>query len=110
MVIESSSDAPWGAPAGAAVYGERAELRFFRDAAGHEVDAVVLRAGKPWLAVEVKTDDRPLDSGLRYLLERAPIPWAFQVALRGKVDRFVPLDGSRGVRITPMARFLMSLP
>jgi len=92
------------------LHGERAELRFFRDTAGHEVDAVVVRGGKPWMAVEVKSGDAPLDRGLRYLLERVPVPWAFQVALRGRVDR-VQAVGSRGrVRLVPAARFLASLP
>jgi predicted AAA+ superfamily ATPase len=90
-------------------HGQKAELRFFRDAAGHEVDAVVMRGRRPWLAVEVKLDDGPLDRGLRYLVERVGVPWAFQVAVRGKVDRVVALGGRR-VRLVPAARFLSNLP
>ncbi|MSP25009.1 MAG: ATP-binding protein [Myxococcales bacterium] len=90
--------------------GERAELRYFRDTVGHEVDAVVLRRGKPWLAVEVKTGDRPLDSGMRYLLERVKIPFAYQVSLHGKTDTRVPdINGCR-VRLVPATRFLWHLP
>jgi len=92
------------------VHGEKAELRFFRDAAGHEVDAIVLRRGKPWMAVEVKLSDGPIDRGIRYLVERVPIPWAFQVALRGAVDRRVPVGQGRGVRLVPASRFLANLP
>ncbi|MBX3272732.1 MAG: ATP-binding protein [Sandaracinaceae bacterium] len=92
------------------VHGERAELRFFRSIAGHEVDAVVLRKGKPWLAVEVKLEEGPLDRGLRYLLERVPIPHAFQVHLHGATDRVVPDVGRGGVRILPAARLLANLP
>lgn len=92
------------------VHGEKAELRFFRDAAGREVDAVLLRRGKPWMAVEVKLDDGPLDRGLAYLLERVAIPWAFQVALRGRIDRYVPVGAGGGVRLVPASRFLANLP
>ncbi len=90
--------------------GEPAELRFFRDAAGHEVDAVVLRKRTPWLAVEIKTQDRPLDRGLRYLLDRVPIRWAFQVSLRGDEDRMLPDVGKHGVRLCSAAKFLAHLP
>jgi hypothetical protein len=92
------------------VHGEDVELRFFRDAQGHEVDAVVLRRRKPWIAVEVKLSDRPLDRGLRYLCERVPIPHAYQVSLRGTAERFVPDVGAHGVRFVPAARFLSNLP
>jgi uncharacterized protein len=92
------------------VHGEKAELRYFRSPVGHEVDAVMIRRGKPWLAVEVKLDDRPLDGGLRYLLERVHVPWAFQVSLRGTTDRRVPGVGKGMVRIVPATRFLASMP
>jgi len=91
-------------------HGEHTDLRFFRDRAGHEVDAVLFRGRKPWMAVEVKLDDRPLDAGLRYLVERMEIPWAFQVSLRGRVDRRIAELGSRGVRMTTASRFLANLP
>lgn len=92
------------------VYGEKAELRFFRDAAGHEVDAVVLRKGKPWLAVEVKTVDEPVDRGLRYLLDRQAIPWAFQLSGKGTRDTLDRSVGAKGVRLMPVAKFLAGLP
>jgi len=92
------------------VEGVKAELRFFRDTVGHEVDFVVLRNSKPWLAVEVKLDDRPLDPGLKYLLARVQIPYAFQVSLEGTRD-WRPQDiGGARIRILPAARFLASLP
>ncbi|MBI5160110.1 MAG: ATP-binding protein [Micrococcales bacterium] len=90
--------------------GEKAELRYFRDTVGHEVDAVVLRKRRPWIAVEVKLDDRPLDAGLRYLLERVRLPYAFQVSLRGTVDRRLPDVGGARIRQVPIARFLSRLP
>jgi hypothetical protein len=91
-------------------HGERAELRYFRTTVGHEVDAVIVRKGKPWMAVEVKTRDRPLDTGLRYLLERVRIPHAFQVSLRGTADTRLPdINGCR-VRCVPATRLLANLP
>lgn len=92
------------------VHGEKAELRFFRDSVGHEVDAIVVRNRKPWMAVEVKLGDEPLDSGLRYLVQRVTIPHAFQVSMRGRVDRFQPDAGRTGVRFVPATRFLANLP
>jgi len=80
------------------------------DGAGHEVDAVVLRRGAPWMAVEVELEDRPLDRGLRYLLSRTPIPWAFQVSLKGTRDRRIPGVGQGELRQIPAARFLANLP
>lgn len=92
------------------VHGERAELRYGRDVHGREVDAVVLRDRKPWLAVEVKLDDGPLDPSLRYLLERSAIAHAFQVSLRGTKDVRLPDIGRSQVRLIPAARFLTALP
>ena len=43
------------------VEGQKVELRYFRNIRGQEVDFVLLRKGKPWMAVEVKLDDRPLN-------------------------------------------------
>jgi hypothetical protein len=90
--------------------GERTEVRFARDVVGHEIDAVVIRKGRPWLAVEIKTDDRPLDSGLRYFLERARVQHAFQLSLHGAVDRRLADVGGASVRMLPVATFLARLP
>lgn len=92
------------------VYGEKAELRYVRDVVGHEVDALVLRKGRPWLAVEVKLDERPLSRGLVYFLERVSVPFAFQVSLRGAIDRRLAPIGKSQVRAVPAAKFLSNLP
>lgn len=92
------------------VEGARAELRYFRSPKGHEVDFVVLVKGKPWFAVEAKLDDRPLDPNLSYLLERAPIPHAYQVTLRGKKDHLAPSINGCRVRVLPAAKFLAMFP
>jgi predicted AAA+ superfamily ATPase len=90
--------------------GVRTELRYFRTPMGHEVDFVLLKDRKPWMAVEVKADDRPLDSNLKYLLERNDIPLAFQIAFSGSTDVFLPNIGKHGVRLVPARRFLANLP
>jgi len=92
------------------VAGERLELRYFRTTAGHEVDFVVLRRGKPWIAVELKLAERPLDANLKYLLERVEIPFAFQVSLDGERDWRPPDINGAKVRVLPAERFLVQLP
>jgi hypothetical protein len=92
------------------VEGERAELRYFRDTLGREVDFVVLRKGKPWMAIEAKLDQQALDPSLKYLLERVKIPYAFQISLEGAKDWRAPdINGAR-IRILPASRFLLGLP
>lgn len=90
--------------------GEKVELRYFRTVNGHEVDFVLLRERKPWIAIEVKHDDRPLDSNLKYLLERVRIPHAFQISLKGTKD-FAPASiNGCAIRILPARRFLAGIP
>ncbi len=91
------------------VRGERTELRYFRNRLGHEVDFVVLRAGKPWIAIEAKVSDGPVASGLRYFVERVRVPHAFQVFLRGGEGREQRI-GASTVVIVPASRFLANLP
>jgi uncharacterized protein len=92
------------------IHGERAELRYLRDVHGREVDAIILRGRKPWLAVEVKLEPGPIDPSLRYVLERATFTHAFQVSLRGSKDVRVPPVGRTPIRLLPAARFLSALP
>ena len=77
------------------VEGTKLELRYFRTRMGHEVDFVLLRDRKPWIAIEAKLTEGPLDSGLRYLLERVAIPHAFQVHARGGRERRAEDVGNR---------------
>jgi predicted AAA+ superfamily ATPase len=92
------------------VHGEKAELRYVRDVVGHEVDALILRKSKPWLAVEIKLDDQPLSPGLTYFLERVAVPHAVQVSLRGSVHRLHESVGKTQIRSMPAATFLANLP
>lgn len=65
---------------------------------------------KPWIACEVKLDDKPLDSNLKYFLERVHVPYAFQVSLKGLLDyRPADINGCK-VRICPASLFLANLP
>lgn len=90
--------------------GEKIELRYFRDVLGKEVDFILLRKSKPWVAIEVKQSAQGLDSSLKYFLERVRVPYAFQIHAQGDADHWVPsIQGCR-VRIMPVARFLARLP
>ncbi|MGK5084013.1 ATP-binding protein [Bdellovibrionota bacterium FG-1] len=90
--------------------GKKAELRYFRTVPGHEVDFVFLLEGKPWMAIEVKLDDRPLDSNLKYFLERVKVPHAFQISLNGNRNFSVPAINGCQIRILPASQFLAGIP
>lgn len=85
------------------------ELRYFRTPKVQEVDFILLKDRTPWIAIEVKLEDRPLDPNLKYLLERVKMPYAIQISLRGKSDVLLPpINGCR-VRLMPGARCLANL-
>ncbi|MGQ0505206.1 MAG: ATP-binding protein [Myxococcaceae bacterium] len=92
------------------VWGEKLELRYFRDAVGHEVDFIVLRGRNPWFAVECKLSGQQLDSGLKYLLERVRVPYAFQLSAKSEGHIRLPKIGSTEVHLLPAAAFLACLP
>ena len=92
------------------VYGQKAELRYFRDIRGREVDFIILKKGLPWIAVEVKEQEQELDSNLKYLLERTKIPYAFQVHLEGNKFKRIPNINGCTVHILPAYIFLSNLP
>ncbi|MCH2227042.1 MAG: ATP-binding protein [Candidatus Caenarcaniphilales bacterium] len=90
--------------------GDKLELRYFRDTRGHEVDFIVLKDKKPWIAIEVKKTASKLDKNLKYLLERVHIPYAFQIHLHGDDNyRLADINGSI-VRNIPAASLLLNLP
>jgi predicted AAA+ superfamily ATPase len=78
------------------------ELRYFRDTDGREVDFVVTERRKPFLLVECKWEDVPLDKSLRYLKARFPRCEAWQVAAAGSRDYL----SSEGIRACPAVAFL----
>jgi predicted AAA+ superfamily ATPase len=91
------------------IYGMRTELRYFKDTRGHEVDFIILKEAKPWIAVEVKLSEQSLDPNLKYLLERVTIPYAFQVHLKG--NSYYQVDDINGAKVSiiPARRFLSNL-
>ncbi len=92
------------------VEGEKLQLRFFRTRSGHEVDFVLVRAGKPWIAIEVKTSDSQLAPSLRYFVERLQPALALQVVLKGAQERRLENIGKSEVRVISVARLLSNLP
>ena len=66
--------------------GRDLELRYFRDVTGREVDFVVTESGKPFMFIECKWDDAPVNKALRYLKKRFPLCPAYQIAATGKKD------------------------
>lgn len=92
------------------VYGEKTELRYFRDIRGHEVDFIVLKNGFPWIAVETKESEQDFDNNLKYLLERVKIPYAFQVALDGDTFKRLQNINNSIIHILPAYIFLNNLP
>lgn len=87
------------------VDGRDAELRYFRDIDGREVDFVVLEKRLPVSFVECKLTDGPVGSGMRYLKQRFPGVDAWQVAARATRD-YVTREG---VRVAPVLRLLEAL-
>lgn len=84
--------------------GYKTALHFLRDEAKREVDFLVSADGKPWFAVEVKTQDQEVSSNLRYFREKLKIPFSYQVLKRTGVDA---LDN--GVRVVSADKFLAAL-
>ncbi len=61
--------------------GHRMELRYLRDTGKREVDFVVMKGGKPQLAVECKSGERAIGPAVRYFAERTGIPRFYQTHL-----------------------------
>jgi len=84
--------------------GYKAELYFLRDLDKREVDFLVTIDGKPWFAVEAKSQDESVSAGLRYFRDRLKIPFAYQVIKKSGVDTLVD-----GVRVVSADRLLLAL-
>lgn len=92
------------------VEGEHLQLRYFRHRAGQEVDFVLLRNRRPWLAIEVKLGTSDVAPALRYFAERAQPAFAFQVGGADTKERRHKDIGRTVVRTVRAARFLANLP
>lgn len=87
------------------VEGHDAELRFFRDAEGREVDFVQMVGGKPTRFIECKVADTAISASLLYLRRKFPAVEAVQVLAANGIDRL----GELGVRLVSADRFLREL-
>ena len=88
--------------------GYAMELRFLRDTDGREIDFVVVRDGRPELAVECKSGERRVAPACRYVRQRSEIPRFYQVHL-GSADFG---DAASATRVLPFWTFCneLSLP
>lgn len=87
------------------VKGRMIDLRYFRDVDGREVDFVLVEGRKPFLFVECKWGDVPIDRGLRYLKARFPQADAWQISATGTKDYQSP----EGIRVAPALALLRGL-
>jgi uncharacterized protein len=92
------------------VHGIKLELRYFRDLKRREVDFILIKEKKPWMAIEVKESEQSLDPNLKYLLERTKIPFAFQLHLEGRTYKKLENINSSEIFIMPASEFLVNLP
>lgn len=82
----------------------KADLYFLRDTAKREVDFLVAVDGKPWFAVEVKSQSEHLAPALPYFRDRLAVPFCYQLLRKTGVDKI-----SGGVRIVSADKFLAAL-
>ncbi len=87
------------------VEGRDAELRYFRDTDGREVDFVVMEGRNPVSFIECKLTDSGIGIGMRYLKQRFPKVDAWQVTARTTRDYLT----REGVRVAPVLRLLEAL-
>jgi hypothetical protein len=85
------------------VKGDQAELFFWRDLEGREVDFIIAVDKKPWLAIEVKSNSREVSKNLKYLAEQNKSLLAFQLVL-DEVDFMVDK-----IRVMNISKFLSAL-
>ena len=87
--------------------GDDMSLHFLRDAAGREIDFVVLRNGKPEFAVECKAGERSLSRNITYFAQRTAIPRFYQVHLNARGEDTEWADSK--ARILPFVRLAQEL-
>ena len=71
---------------------------------------MLLKDEKAICAIEVKLNDRPLDTNLKYFLERTKVPFAFQISLHGVKDYCPPDINECKLRVCPAHLLLARLP
>ena len=101
------------------VWGEKLELRYYRDQQQREVDFLILRKREPFMAVEVKNSQTEIDNGISYLSRKVKIPHIFQIHLKsqreyqGKIDAGIisniHKNGGSKIWMMSVERFLNGL-
>lgn len=86
--------------------GLNVELRYFRDALGHEVDFIILEDGQPTRLIECKWGDDEVSPSLRLLKHRYREAQAWQISAVGTNDY---ISGNTGVRVSNALTFLKEL-
>lgn len=84
--------------------GWKAELFYWRDIDGREVDFVISVDGELWLAIEVKSSDGRISTPLSYFKKKTGIKFAYQLIDKTGID--VMKDG---VRVMSVEKFLSGL-
>jgi predicted AAA+ superfamily ATPase len=85
------------------------DLGYLRDKEQHEVDFVVIRDGKPWFLVEVKSVDDAISPALKCYQDQLHAPFAFQVLLEADFVRADCFAASRRPLVVPAKTFLSQL-
>ncbi len=84
--------------------GWKAELFYWRDLDGREVDFVVSVDGELWMAVEVKSSDKEISQPLSYFKKKTGVKFAYQLVDERNVDAV-----KDGIRIMSVEKFLSGL-
>lgn len=84
--------------------GYKVELNFLRDREGREVDFLVTFNKKPWLAAEVKLNDREVSKNLKYFADKLKIPFIYQVIKEKNID-----FTQNNIRVISTDKFLSGL-
>lgn len=85
------------------------ELRYLRDKNRHEVDFVMIRDGKPWFLVEVKTSEEKLSPSLQHFQRQMEAPFAFQVVMEMAYVHADCFAQAQQAKIVPARTFLAQL-
>jgi len=85
------------------------DLAYLRDKEQREVDFVVVRDGKPWFLVEVKSNDDQLSPSLKYYQDQLNAPFAFQVLLEADFVKADCFAASHQPLVVPARTFLSQL-
>jgi predicted AAA+ superfamily ATPase len=85
------------------------DLGYLRDKEQREVDFVVVRDGKPWFLVEVKSNDDRLSPSLKCYQDQLHAPFAFQVLLEADFVKADCFAANHQPLVVPARTFLSQL-